>query len=180
MVRPWAERSPPLAFTPPAKVEVALIPCTSSAPPITVEVAEPVPVRKRFPEIESVAPGEVVPNQSRPLLSTMIALDEPKGALVVETRMMGAVEVPNMENVACGDVVPPRPRLPADVTMSTVVEALGPVEDAMAKNGVWESAGAPAMVRRAQGEEVPIPRSPCPAVLLRFRKFAESRVVAEE
>ena len=105
------------------------------------------------------------------------AVEVARSIVEVETRKTGAVVVPPRERVALGEVVP-KPRNPPGVTMRTVVVALGPVEEAMVKRGVWESAGAPAIERRAQGVEVPTPKSPF--VMSVDRKLAESRVVAPE
>ena len=100
----------------------------------------------------------------------------------VETRNTGAVEVPVRERMAPGEVVP-KPKFPEGRRMRSVEVApgLGPVDEAMVNSGrSLVSIEAPAMESRAQGEEVPMPRSPCPAVLLMVRKLAESRVVAPE
>ena len=100
----------------------------------------------------------------------------------VEIKNAGAVEVAVRESRAAGEVVP-RPKFPEGRRMRSVEVApgLGPVDEAMVKSGrSVVRMDAPATESRAQGVEVPMPKSPCPAVLLRFRKFAESRVVAPE
>lgn len=127
---------------------------------MTVEVPWPVPVRKRLPAIASVWEGDVVPRPTLPWESMMSAVVVPKGAVVVDTRRIGAVEVPRTERVARGEVVPPKPRNPEEASVNMVVDALGPVEEAMVMKGVWERWSDPPMERRAVGEDVPMPRRP--------------------
>jgi len=180
-VNPFPESNPPSALMPPAKVEVPMALCRSICPVlITVEVASPVPVRMNLPATASAAPGDVVPMPSFPLASMTRAVATTPAGVVVETRNAGAVEVPVSPKVAEGDDVP-SPKFPEGRRIRSVEVAplLMLVDEAMAKSGrSVVRLGEPAIERRAQGEEVPMPRKPF--VVSRLRKFAESRVVAPE
>ena len=65
IVKPFCENKLD-ARMPPAKLEVAFVPCTSTCPTMTVEVAPPVPVTKRPPAMPSAAEGEVEPMPTLP------------------------------------------------------------------------------------------------------------------
>ena len=181
MVSPLPESNPPAALNPPAKVEVPVVDCRSIWPAlITVDVASPVPVKINLPATASWDPGLVVPIPTLPCESMMRAVATTPAGVVVETKNTGAVEVPVNARVAEGDEVP-SPKFPDGrrIRRVEVAPGLGPVVEAMVKSGLlFASPNAPAIERRAQGEEVPMPRKPF--VVSRLRKFAESRVVAPE
>ena len=82
----------PLVRTPPANVEVALVPvpCASIVPPNTDEVAPPVPVTYRLPAMPSVADGVVEPMPTFPFASIRKAVPVAV-AVDVETRKSGVV-----------------------------------------------------------------------------------------
>ena len=111
IVRPL-EVDIPLVRTPPANVEVALVPvpCASIVPPNTDEVAPPVPVTYRLPAMPSVADGVVEPMPTFPFASIRKAVPVAV-AVDVETRKSGVVasERASSDRSADGVVVPPRP-----------------------------------------------------------------------
>ena len=97
--------------------------------------------------------------------------------MVVAARKMGPDVVAWSESRAPGLEVP-MPTLPCAVRMKKVEVAVGLVDDAMVKRGRAPRAGTPATDRRAQGDEVPIPKRL--SVVSIARKFAESMVFDPE
>lgn len=118
----------------------------------------------------------VPPIPTRPADVIRKAVEVAKDGVEVAIITIGAVEVARIEMFAAGLVVPPRPRLPELAMRKTVLVAEFGVEDATMKSGVPDgSMRDPSTESRPDGDDVPMPKSPCVTSVV--RKFAESMVL---